>query len=253
MVKDNNINFTVEKQPLYLKSGSIVEDQFANVRRDTGDVVGVVGKNYKVVDHLRTISMFTEAIHNLSGGKFVMENVVQNGGKKVFTAARITSPGFGMTVGKGEDTQPSITMINSYDGSISLGFDISIVRMICSNGMVFQSKIAELVRRKHFPLLQPDRIIDGIPDAIRAYQEDYKNFYATTHGKKTIEVTPLEDDKRFPKKLIEAARQLPEFNTDLWGQYNAFTNVLTRWDVTEDNRRLLYQINAQFFAQAIAA
>jgi len=52
------LGFEVIKQPIFIEGGKVVPDKFATVRTDTGDILGVVGNQYHVVQNKEAFSFF---------------------------------------------------------------------------------------------------------------------------------------------------------------------------------------------------
>src|SRR5690554_5132803 len=51
IVDKARLNWKVEKRPIYLSGEEEIPNRFATVREDTGEVLGIVGKQYEVVQN----------------------------------------------------------------------------------------------------------------------------------------------------------------------------------------------------------
>jgi len=80
------LNYTVEKRPLFtldnvnfdllnalaagIDPAITVPNYYANVRTDTEEVLGVVGKDYQIVQNIEAFSFFDSIVGNENGIKF---------------------------------------------------------------------------------------------------------------------------------------------------------------------------------------
>jgi len=107
----------------------------ANVRSDTGEVLGVVSDQYKLVQNA-DVGEFADALleeAKLEGVGVRMETCGSLlGGRKVFLTMR---PDRDIRVGKGGDdvTIPLLTIINGHDGSLAMSAAWTFVRVVCNN------------------------------------------------------------------------------------------------------------------------
>ena len=63
-LKISGLDYQVEKKEIYLADGTLVKDKFATVRKDTNDILGVVGKNFNIVQNQQAFSFIDEIIGN---------------------------------------------------------------------------------------------------------------------------------------------------------------------------------------------
>lgn len=99
----------------------------ANVRQDTQQVLGVVGKNWTPFQN-RELSDFCEALH--SQGQVRIETAGSiRGGEKVWFLLR----GEEFNVRKADSVFPYILVSNGHDGGTSLRCTPTTVRVVCSN------------------------------------------------------------------------------------------------------------------------
>lgn len=123
------LGWTVEQQPMTLPDGSEVPNHVANVRSDTGTVVGVVGTGYVPTQNATAFS-FMDALQ----GNEVRYDVAGSlqGGRKVFLVARLDRD---VMIGGDEDEriEPYIVLANGHDGSLALSVFITPIRVVCMN------------------------------------------------------------------------------------------------------------------------
>lgn len=107
----------------------------ANVRSDTGEVLGVVSDKYNLVQN-SDVGEFADALleeAKLEGVGVRMETCGSLlGGRKVFLTVR---PDKDIRVGKGGDdvTVPLLTILNGHDGSMAMTCAWTMVRVVCNN------------------------------------------------------------------------------------------------------------------------
>lgn len=135
------IGWSVVPQPVYTTWGEGEKERkirlpmCANVRSDTGEVLGVVSDQYKLVQNA-DVGEFADALleeAKLEGVGVRMETCGSLlGGRKVFLTMR---PDRDIRVGKGGDdvTIPLLTIINGHDGSLAMSAAWTFVRVVCNN------------------------------------------------------------------------------------------------------------------------
>lgn len=107
----------------------------ANVRSDTGEVLGIVGPNYSIIQNA-DLGSFADALleeSKLSGVGVRMETCGSLlAGRKVFLTMR---PDRDIRVGRNGDdvTVPLLTLLNGHDGAMAFTACWSFVRVVCNN------------------------------------------------------------------------------------------------------------------------
>lgn len=152
------LNFTVEKQPMFLANGRQVPDSMAIVRKDTQKVLGTVGKKYHTVQNTDAFGVFQEAFD--SGLLEVELCGALGGGKIVWVQARVS--GDPLIVTGDDKIQPFVLLANSHDGSIALRAGFTAVRLFCYNQMAAATQQGSLVSLKHTRNVNLDSLKSGI-------------------------------------------------------------------------------------------
>ena len=134
-IKLSGLDYTVQKEPLYLGNGKQVEDIYANVRTDTGDVIGKVGKNYTVVQNQEAFDFLDSLVDG--GANIVNAGSIKNGQTSYIVAE--TEP---MKI-LGDEFKPYILFTNSFDGGTSIQAMFTPIRVFCSNCYVAATKQAQ--------------------------------------------------------------------------------------------------------------
>ena len=105
-----------------------VPNYFATVRTDTEDVLGVVGKDYKVVQNADAFTFFDSIV---GGDGIQYETAGALGkGERIFITAKL--PGY-IRVGREDLTEQYLFLATSHDGFGSITAAFTPVRIVCNN------------------------------------------------------------------------------------------------------------------------
>lgn len=150
-LKLSGLDYTVEKRPLQFLAekeqewnGSLVRvtapfpivDQYATVRTDTMDFMGIVGKNYEILQNQEAFDFLDSMV--LNGAKFETAGSFGTNGAKNFITMS-TEP---MKI-LDDDFLPTMMFLNSHDGSKAIQVMYVNVRIFCSNCIARARKGAE--------------------------------------------------------------------------------------------------------------
>ena len=129
------LDWTVDRKELYLGNGVVVPNQFANVRSSDGAVLGIVTRQYKIVQNAEAFA-FTDALI----GRDVRYETAGSllGGRKVWMLARLPEKKI-----VGDEVVPYLCFTNSHDGSGSVRAMITPVRVVCNNTLNLAIKTAK--------------------------------------------------------------------------------------------------------------
>lgn len=132
------LDFEVTKEPLFIKdqkeilkgsnSCKEVSTHFATVRQDTGSILGIVGKEYEIVQNKDAFAFF-DAIVGGDGIQFETAGALGNG-EKIFITAKL--PGY-IKVGNEDLTEKYLFLSTSHDGYGSITAAFTPVRIVCNN------------------------------------------------------------------------------------------------------------------------
>lgn len=208
--------------------GKSVPDKFAVVRQDSGEPIGLVGNQYKIVQNARVFGFFDGLVEQ-GQAKFVRAYSTHNGAK-VNIVANLGNIDVG-----GDPGQKRLTLRTSHDGSCRITGILEVYRLVCSNGLMAFSKessfavkhtlgySAKLVAAKH---------IIGIAD-------QYYKWFAEQADKLTEIPVTSGQAMSLIKKLIPAADE-QDVSTRIQNQREAIYNLhrygkgnhgQTRWDL----------------------
>lgn len=156
------LDYEVEKSPLFTKGAGIIENTngiemidselevpnyFANIRTDNNTVLGVVGKDYQIVQNREAFSFFDSIVGGGDGILYETAGALGNG-ERIFITAKL--PDY-IRVGNGDDiTEKYIFLTTSHDGSGSITAAFTPVRIVCQNTLNASLKnMSNVVRIRH--------------------------------------------------------------------------------------------------------
>jgi len=138
------LNYTVEKRPLFTNSlpnelnemGESIDfpkinvpNYFATVRTDNSSVLGVVGKDYEVVQNADAFQFFDAIVGGETGIKYETAGALGKG-ERIFITAKL--PDF-IKVGKQDLIEQYLFLTTSHDGFGSITAAFTPIRIVCNN------------------------------------------------------------------------------------------------------------------------
>jgi phage/plasmid-like protein (TIGR03299 family) len=138
------LNYTVEKRPLFTVDKGIpdfnnpdllihneieVPNFYANFRSDTEDVLGVVGKDYSIVQNIDAFAFFDGIVGGKDGILYETAGALGKG-ERIFITAKL--PNY-IRVGRNDCIEKYIFLTTSHDGYGSVTAAFTPVRVVCQN------------------------------------------------------------------------------------------------------------------------
>lgn len=156
------LDYEVEKVPLFTKGSGIIEtangielgstelevpNYFANIRTDNNAVLGVVGKDYHIVQNREAFNFFDAIVGGGDGILYETAGALGKG-ERIFITAKL--PDY-IRVGNGDDvTEKYIFLTTSHDGSGSITAAFTPIRIVCQNTLNASLRtMTNVVRIKH--------------------------------------------------------------------------------------------------------
>ena len=231
----SKFDYQVEQVPMHLPNGNPTR-YFANVRTDSQEVLGIVTDRYEILQNSYLFET-AESVFKTSGfGNFERRTICTNGGARV--RAIYNFPNTGIKLSNGNDMTLRLTVQNSFDGSLRASFQVGLLRLICTNGML--APYATLgMTKKHTSTLDPEVIGESFKRSINAFNKstDLFNDMINTRidQRKGIQILEsLEKSKIMSERMrkgIESIWVSPTHREDsdrnLFNLYNATTQYLT--------------------------
>lgn len=161
-IKYAGLDYEVVKSPLYTTGSNIIEtaqgieiadnqlhipNYFANVRADNNAVLGVVGKDYHIVQNREAFNFFDAIVGGGDGILYETAGALGQG-ERIFITAKL--PDY-IRVGNGDDvTEKYIFLTTSHDGSGSITAAFTPIRIVCQNTLNASLRsMSNVVRIKH--------------------------------------------------------------------------------------------------------
>ena len=198
------LDYDVVKSSLYtkgLESSKMakeleVPDYFATVRTDTDQVLGVVGKNYQIIQNKEAFAFFDAIVGGDTGILYETAGALGNG-ERIFITAKL--PDY-IRVGNGDDvSEKYLFLTTSHDGSGSITAAFTPIRIVCQNTLNASLRsMSNVVRIKHTSgakqhLINAHKVM-GLANTLSTQLEGIFNQWAT------VKVTDTE-----VRKLIQLA------------------------------------------------
>lgn len=161
-IKHAGLDYEVVKSPLFTKGSNIIEttngieigsnelevpNYFANIRTDNNAVLGVVGKDYHIVQNREAFNFFDAIVGGGDGILYETAGALGKG-ERIFITAKL--PDY-IRVGNGDDvTEKYIFLTTSHDGSGSIAAAFTPIRIVCQNTLNASLRsMTNVVRIKH--------------------------------------------------------------------------------------------------------
>lgn len=165
-IKLAGLDYEVKKTPLFTKvSGMTISEEgiptlaeiekeipqaFATVRTDTKDVLGLVGKDYNIIQNREVFNFFDCLTQDKNSGITYETAGALGNGERVFLTARLPEP---MKIGGRDIIENYIFMYTSHDGSGSVTASFTPIRIVCNNTLNAALRMAKqssnVVRIRH--------------------------------------------------------------------------------------------------------
>jgi len=161
-IKHAGLDYEVVKSPLFTKGSGITEtaqdivignselevpNYFANIRTDNNNILGVVGKDYHIVQNSEAFSFFDAIVGGGDGILYETAGALGKG-ERIFITAKL--PDY-IRVGNGDDvTEKYIFLTTSHDGSGSITAAFTPIRIVCQNTLnASLQNMTNVIRIKH--------------------------------------------------------------------------------------------------------
>ena len=177
----NGADFTVRKVPLNytptrLKGDfsyqELVDSHVGLLREDTNQLLSVVGKGYKPINHRDAFKTAEEVIKlsDLDIKGITRKTECSHDGARAYSI--YTLPEHKVNLGrKNDDVALTISARNSFDGSWSFTVEVGGYRFICLNMQVFANNFA-IHKSKHTSGLNLQRVADKLSEAVKFYDQE---------------------------------------------------------------------------------
>lgn len=224
--------------PSFEHNGLTVKpDHFLNVRRDTGEVLGVASNRYGVVQNRDLIGVAEDAFGKSDLGSYDRSVIVTGKGEKLFATYDFKDRNRALKVG--DEVGMRLTLQNSFDTTLRLSFAIGALRLICTNGMTTMERDVDMTS-KHNSNVDVNFLSDSVKVAVQRFDAACTAFDKLSevqfdHDKGFNVLNRLAQSKVISDRQstkIAAIWASPDYKEDqdrtLWNLYNASTQYLSR-------------------------
>jgi len=127
-IEHGGLDFTVEKQRLITEKWLDVPNHFVTVRKDNNDILGLVGKDYTIVQNRDVFTFFDQIVGE---GKAIYETAGCLGkGGIIFITAKLPKQ---IVIGNDGPIENYLVLCSSHDGSMAITAFFTPVRVVCQN------------------------------------------------------------------------------------------------------------------------
>ena len=120
------LDWDVISQPIFLENGSKIPDYFANVRTSDSKSLGIVGKQYKIVQNTEAFAFTDELLGE--GVTYETAGSLKDG-KIIWLLAKMPETYKVL----GDDVEQYLVFTNTHDGSGAVKVAVTGIRVVCNN------------------------------------------------------------------------------------------------------------------------
>lgn len=240
-IREAKLEWSVKQIPVYTASNwaEAIPGYIANVRSDTGEVLGIVSDRYRVAQN-RDVFAFADDLIGTGQARCAYETAGSLwNGRRVFMLVNMPKGRIA-----GDEYQPYLCISNAHDGSAPLQVFLTGIRVVCNNTLSAALRGAKRkIAIRHMAGMDQRK-----SEAVRAmgaasrYFHGLEVFASELAGKKVSTGKVL--DKLFPvsramssrqvqsneevkdliKRMLREKEDLQNFKGTAWGVYNAIAD-----------------------------
>lgn len=207
------VDFEVEKQPFKTVPGIECPKWMVTVRKDTKEPLGVVGKDYEVVQNRDVFKFFNFALKEAPEGEeapAIIDTVGALGkGERVFMMAAL--PGE-IEITSDDLVERFLLLTTSHDGSYSIKILFTPIRVVCQNTLhAAMSGAKSIVSIRHTKNVEA-----SLEQAHRMLAESHKYWFRALAGFRYLSTIEMDETKvkEFLDKVFPARAKKGEMVTD---------------------------------------
>lgn len=237
----SDLNWDVVSNPIYNGLGEVISGYSANTRSSDGEVLGIVGTRYQIVQNIDAFD-FTNSLV-AQGVEFIRAGVFHRG-RAVWLLAKLPR-----TEILNDDFDPYVVFINSHDGTGAIRVAMTPIRIACSNALNFALRSAsrswstrhmgnisqKLLEAKHTLGLANDYMIGLNNEANRLVAKPFNQSQFEAVFDKIFPIDQTKDSERKIRNIVDIkegmfkalqADDLSNFRNTAWGSLNAVTDFV---------------------------
>lgn len=238
---DPNIFFPVEQVPLSALTGMEDRDLQAIVRTDTRQIIAVHGVRYKLVKNEEVFKPFDDLVRSTknldTNGMRIVDQTSYIGGR---TIRSYIFPEHRIQIGRGrskDKVEMRLNVINSYDGSTNMRFNLGGFRIVCANGMVIGDEVANYTSRhtSGFSVMELKHRIAASLDNFLQVGEQWRLWARTpcTDKKALAVMTKIagKSEKLLADLMMFWDLEKAKLGDTMWALFNAMTYWSTHYGI----------------------
>ncbi len=227
-LKFAGLDFTVIKEDIYTTNFNAdgqamdftqkIKTHFATIRQDTGNVLGVVGKDYEIVQNIDAFSFFDSIV----GGDGIQYETAEALGKgeRIFITAKLPSY---IKVGKEDLIEQYLFLTTSHDGYGSITAAFTPVRIVCNNTLnAALRNFSNSIKIRHTAnakdRLEQAHKVMGISNQLSGQLETIFNTWTK------VKVTDPELHRLIQLAMVPNKEVLENINTGKWDELSTCFN-----------------------------
>lgn len=217
------LNYTVEKRKLFTTdevNPIEIPDFFATIRNDNNNVLGVVGKDYEIIQNIDAFSFF-DAIVGGDGIQYETAGALGKG-ERIFITAKLPSY---IKVGREDLIEQYLFLTTSHDGYGSITAAFTPVRIVCNNTLnAALRKFSNSIKIRHTAnakdRLEQAHQVMGISNQLAHQLETIFNQWTR------VKITDPELQRLIQLALVPNKEVLEKINKGEWDELSAsFNNI----------------------------
>lgn len=250
------LDYVIEQEKIQTISGKDIQDVLANVRIDTGEVLGIIGDRYKVIQNTEAFTFFD----SLVGEKLAMYHTAGalGRGERIWILAKLPED---ILITKDDVVEKYLLLTNSHDGTSSLRVYFTPIRVVCQNTLImsyrdFKNGVSITHRGNIRTKTNEARRVLGL--AINYYTRFSNDMHALlkykmsdkelnlyfdyvlrgSNNEPVVETTRFKNEKDILNHLFISGKgnNLPEVRGSAWAGYNATTEYADYMRIAKNSR-----------------
>jgi len=232
--EERNPFFPVRKECVITAGSQIDTGKFALINDETNDVLGLVGKDYEIVENSEINSLFQEAIQDLEVKETIDHLDANTKRWKRHIVFGDDSLNFDIN-GKGDIVGVLLEIFNGLTGRTSFGYNLMGYRWFCKNGMVSGKQKIFSESLGHY-VGNPEKLRESFEmkfDLFKDQVEGWREWVKIPFNKEMFD--RFVDDKKYitekvgndVKDKFHPILNLEKLDENKWGAFNVLTYLAT--------------------------
>lgn len=254
------LNWSVEKQPLFLADGRSAPDVFAMVRSSDQSILGTVGTKYTPLQNVEAFKWFDPFLESKQATLHTAGSL--QAGKRVWVLAHVN--GTKSEVVPGDRVDSFILLSHGHDGSMCVRVGFTPIRVVCANTLAAahgDKASGQLLRVRHTKSLHSTldkvrEVMDVARSEFAATMEQYRFLAsrevnekdlrryvrivlgATEKAEKESGRTHNTIEDMVRRAISGVGNAAPGVRNTLWGAYNGVTESFSHRKTSNAETRL---------------